>query len=80
MIPIKCDYCGAVALTPVSNCSSCGGALPHPEVVEEVVTREFRVTTEMLDVTSWADTTSQYIPGRKDARLNETVIRRERIK
>jgi len=80
MIPIKCDYCGAVALTPVSNCTACGGALPHPEVLEEVVSREFRITRTEFDVTTFADTSSKYMPGREDARLNETVIRRERIK
>jgi hypothetical protein len=74
--PVKCDYCGTVALVRVSNCGSCGGALPWPE--ETIVEREIDITRELLDVATMGDACGVYIVGRRSAILRETVRRVER--
>ena len=77
-VPVKCDYCNTVALIKVQNCISCGGPLNWPQEVVEVIERRIDISLEMLDITSFADTSRQYIVGRKSAILSENVVRRSR--
>lgn len=83
-VPVRCDYCSCVEMhagrDKVSNCRSCGGPLPIPEVREVVVEREYRITRTPIEVTSFSDTNRVYIEGMRDERVRETAIRSERIK
>ena len=77
-VPVKCDYCSTVSQG--SNCKSCGGPLPIPELVEYVVTRDFIVRSEMLDCTMMGDTSKTYVMGIKRANMIETSVRKERVR
>lgn len=79
-LPVKCDYCRTVSVKNETNCKSCGGPLPIPEVVEHIVQRDFIISRNMLDCTTMADTSTTYIVGIARENMIETSVRRERVR
>ena len=77
--PVKCDYCATVNAVG-SNCKNCGGPLPKPEVVEEVIERRINLSRDMIDVTSWSDPHRVFQAGILRGEAQETVISRRRVK
>jgi hypothetical protein len=69
-----CEYCKRSQQFETYNgqCVSCGGALPKPK--PRLVERTFRIHQSMIDVTSWQDTSTVYVPGVRDVQLTEKVL------
>lgn len=68
---VTCDYC-KTSNQRATNCINCGGPLPPPPAVR-VVSRTYDISRDMIDVTTFADTERQFMPGRRTALLTETT-------
>jgi hypothetical protein len=79
-VPVRCDYCQTVELARASNCRSCGGPLPIPEVRETVIERRIDISREVMDVSTMGDLNRVFVVGRKRAEAIETSVLSERVR